>query len=489
MTLDLTTFTLVHVVISLVAIISGFVVLSGFLRGKQLNRWAAFFLATTAATSITGFLFPFERFLPSHAVGIVSLVVLPVALFARYGRRLAGRWRSIYVVSAMLLLYLNVFVLIVQAFQKVPALKELAPTQSEPPFSLTQLLVLVLFVLATVIAAIRFRKEIPEPDRSSANVARGAGEAIAMRASMLACAWIVVTALPAIAQVPNATEFNRAFTHHTTTVNKVRLHYVTGGKGEPVVLLHGFGSTWYMWRHVMPELAKHYTVIVPDLRGAGDSDKPATGYDKRTLAEDIYQLVRHLGHERIFLVGHDIGLMVSYAYASAHPADVRRLVLLDAPIPGTKVFEDFEQSPLLWHFRFHNVANLPESLVAGRERTYLTEGFYRALSYNPAAFTDADVDEYVRSYSAPGGMKAGFEYFRAFAEDARHNKEHFKTKLTMPVLALGGAQSLGPTMVDMVKEVASDVRGGSIERCGHWVADERPADLTERLIAFLGEGK
>lgn len=291
------------------------------------------------------------------------------------------------------------------------------------------------------------------------------------------------------AQNSTPEKFNQTFTHHTATVNSVRLHYVTGGQGEPIVLLHGFAETWYMWRHVMTELAGHYTVIVPDLRGAGDSDKPATGYDKKTLAEDIHQLVAQLGHQRIFLVGHDIGLMVAYAYAAAHPADVRRLALLDAPIPGTKVFEELERSPMVWHFAFHKVRDLPEALVAGRERIYLTEGFYRALSYNPAAFTEADVDEFVRCYSAPGGMRGGFEYFRAFAEDSRQNKEYFKNKLSMPVLALGGAQSLGPTMVNMANEVATNVRGGVIEQCGHWVADERPEHLTEQLLAFLAEEK
>jgi pimeloyl-ACP methyl ester carboxylesterase len=282
-------------------------------------------------------------------------------------------------------------------------------------------------------------------------------------------------------------EFNRTFTHHTATVNDVRLHYVTGGQGDPVVLLHGYAETWYMWRHVMPELAKHFTVIVPDLRGAGDSDKPYAGYDKVTMAEDIYQLVLHLGYQNIFLVGHDIGLMVAYAYAAAHPTDVRRLSLLDAPIPGTTIFEEFVRSGKAWHFAFHNVPNLPESITAGRERTYLTEGFYRALSYNPAAFTEEDVDEYVRSYSLPGGMRAGFEYFRAFSKDVADNKENFKHKLPMPVLALGGAQSLGPVMVDTVREVALNVRGGSIERCGHWVADEQPKDVADQLLAFFRE--
>jgi pimeloyl-ACP methyl ester carboxylesterase len=181
--------------------------------------------------------------------------------------------------------------------------------------------------------------------------------------------------------------------------------------------------------------------------------------------------------------------MVAYTYAAAHPADVRRLALLGAPIPGTKVFEAIERSPRVWHFAFHNVQNLPESLVAGRERIYLTEGFYRALSYNPAAFTEAEVDEYVRAYAAPGGMRAGFEYFRAFSDDAQHNKAYFTRKLSMPVLALGGEQSLGPVMVHMVQEVATNVRGGVIERCGHWIADERPEYLTEQLIVFFGEEK
>jgi pimeloyl-ACP methyl ester carboxylesterase len=164
-------------------------------------------------------------------------------------------------------------------------------------------------------------------------------------------------------------------------------------------------------------------------------------------------------------------------------------VELDAPIPGTKVFQEFDSSGRAWHFAFHKVQNLPESLVAGRERTYLTEGFYRALSYNPAAFTEADIDEYVRCYSAPGSMRAGFEYFRAFQEDSKQNEEYFKSKLSMPVLALGGAQSLGPVMVNMVKEVATNVRGGVIERCGHWIADERPDYLTEQLLAFFNEEK
>jgi hypothetical protein len=167
----LTTFTLAHVVISLVGIFAGFAVLLGLLTAKRLDGWTALFLATTVATSVTGFLFPFHRFLPSHAVGIVSLLILPVAIFARYGRHLAGHWRPVYAVTAMIALYLNVFVLVAQAFMKVPALKALAATQSEPPFVVTQLVVLALFVVLTVVAAIRFRAEPPGLDQLSAQAA------------------------------------------------------------------------------------------------------------------------------------------------------------------------------------------------------------------------------------------------------------------------------------------------------------------------------
>ena len=164
------------------------------------------------------------------------------------------------------------------------------------------------------------------------------------------------------------------FTHHTIALDDVRLHYVTAGKGDPVVLLHGWPQTWYEWRRIIPALAERYTVIAPDMRGLGDSSKPATGYDKRTVAADIYQLVRKLGFEKIFLVGHDWGGPVAYAYACAHPGDVRKLVILDVAIPGAGL-EKIPQATRrggIWHIAFHNVRDLPEALIAGRERTYLS---------------------------------------------------------------------------------------------------------------------
>src|SRR3954453_21516240 len=212
---------------------------------------------------------------------------------------------------------------------------------------------------------------------------------------------------------------NMTFSHHTASVNGVQLHYVIGGHGDSVVLLHGWPETWYEWRHVMPALAKNYTVIAPDLRGLGDSSKPLTGYDGKTTAEDIHQLVTQLGFKTIFLVGHDIGTQVAYSYAAAHPAEVKKLVMMDLTIPG---FEVPGRPPIWWRV-FHETPDIPEALVQGKELMYLT-WFYRNLAYNPAAITQADINEFVSHYSAPGGMRAGFEYYRAFAQDAIQNQNY-----------------------------------------------------------------
>ncbi len=276
-------------------------------------------------------------------------------------------------------------------------------------------------------------------------------------------------------------------THHTVTVNDVRLHYVLAGRGEPVVLLHGWPQTWYEWRQIVPALAAKYSVIAPDMRGLGDSAKPATGYDKRTVADDIYKLVRHLGFERIFLIGHDWGGPVAYAYASAHPDDVRRLVILDVAIPaaGLEQIPQASRRGGLWHISFHGVRDLPEALIAGRERTYLT-WFYRT-AYNPDAISEQAIDEYVRCYSAPGGLRAGFEYYRAIFDDIDHNKENAKRKLKMPVLALGGANGFGALTLHSMKSLAENVRGAVIERCGHWIPEERPDYLIDQLLPFFSE--
>ena len=232
--------------------------------------------------------------------------------------------------------------------------------------------------------------------------------------------------------------------HHAALANGVRIHYVRAGQGDPVVLLHGFPQTWYMWRKIIPALAERYTVIAPDLRGFGESSKPIGGYDKRTVAEDIYQLVRGLGFEKIFLVGHDLGGPAAYAYACAHPEDVRRLVILDVEITIDRATAA-EYFTRLFHLSFHAEPDIAVALVAGRERVYLTH-FYRKC-YNPGAFSHADIDEYIAAFSAPGALRASMAHYGAIWTDLKHNIENAKTLLEMPVLALGGEMSFGERTV------------------------------------------
>jgi pimeloyl-ACP methyl ester carboxylesterase len=273
--------------------------------------------------------------------------------------------------------------------------------------------------------------------------------------------------------------------HHKADVNGVRLHYVTAGRGDAVVLLHGFPQTWFEWRKIIPALADRYTVIAPDYRGAGHSTRPVGGYDKRTMAEDIRQLVIELGFDRAALIGHDIGLMVAYSFAAAYREMTTALAVIDAPLPGTAVFDRLRTDPRVWHFAFHGARDVAEMLVAGKEREYL-ELFFNARLYNVAAFSPAEVDEYVRAYSAPGAMRAGFELYRAFEQDARDNRDSLRNRLTIPVLAVGAAHSTsGPLVEEMMREAATDVTGILIPDSAHWIPEERPDTLAEHLLRFL----
>src|SRR5215213_1138954 len=277
------------------------------------------------------------------------------------------------------------------------------------------------------------------------------------------------------------------FTHHMASVNGIQMHYVMGGQGDPVVLLHGWPETWYAWRHVMPALAQNYTVIVPDLRGLGDSSKPPTGYDGKTVAEDIHQLVTQLGFNTIFLVGHDIGTQVAYSYAAAHPTEVEKLAVMELTIPG---FAPPGRPPIWWAI-FHQTPDVPEALVQGKEMMYLS-WFLRGLAYNPTAITQEDISEYVSHYSAPGGMRAGFEYYRAFPQDAIQNQNYSKTKLTMPVLALGAAYIpvLGgnismPSIIYGMQQLAENVQGIRVPNSGHFIAEEQPQFVINQLSNFF----
>ncbi len=275
------------------------------------------------------------------------------------------------------------------------------------------------------------------------------------------------------------------FSHHTLQLPEVRLHYVRGGSGSPLILLHGWSQTWYEWRHVMPALAEQFTVIVPDLRGLGDSSKPAAGYDKRTVAGDIRLLADALGVDRVSLVGHDHGAAVAYAFAAANRDLVDRLAILEMLLMGAggELGLDHSQGQGLWHLSFHALGGeVAEELIRGRERKYLT-WFYWNFAYDRAAIDDEAIDEYVRCYSAPGGLR--LEYYRTFFEDAEQTRETMKEKLTIPVLALGGDACLGELPVGCMRLLADDVRGGSIPECGHFMPEERPDALLELLLPFL----
>jgi pimeloyl-ACP methyl ester carboxylesterase len=281
---------------------------------------------------------------------------------------------------------------------------------------------------------------------------------------------------------------NVTFSHHTVSVNGIQLHYVMGGEGDPVVLLHGWPETWYGWHKVMPALSKNHTVIVPDLRGLGDSSKPPAGYDGKTLAEDIHQLVTRLGFETVSLVGHDIGTQVAYSYAAAHPTEVKKLAVMELTIPG---FAPPGRMPLWWVI-FHQTPDVPELLVEGKEKEYIS-WFFRNLAFNPAAITLDTIDEYVSKYSAAGGMHAGFEHYRAFPQDAIQNMNYSKTKLTMPVLALGGGYipTFGgnismPTIIYGMNQLAQNVTAITVPNSGHYIPEEQPDVVVKLLNNFFG---
>jgi pimeloyl-ACP methyl ester carboxylesterase len=268
-------------------------------------------------------------------------------------------------------------------------------------------------------------------------------------------------------------------------LGEVRLHYRIAGNGPAVVLLHGWPQTSYAWRHVMADLVRDHMVIAPDLRGLGQSSCPVAGYDKRTIAGDIQALLLKLQITPAAVIGHDWGALVAYSLAHDQPEMVPKLAMLELG-----VFDDrFYDLPLrfvganIWHMPFHQVRGLPELLVAGREREYLT-WFYRT-SHNQSAFTAADIDEYARHYAVPESLHAGFEYYRAIDQDIADQRARAGRKLMMPVLALGGEFSNGEGVGRSLDGIAENLTTGVIANAGHWLPEEQPAAVIERLRAFI----
>ena len=277
--------------------------------------------------------------------------------------------------------------------------------------------------------------------------------------------------------------------HGAALVNGGRIHYRRAGTGpEVVILLHGFPQTGRSWEKVMAELASRFTVIAPDLRGAGESQRPATGYDKKTMAGDIHALARSLGFGRIHLVGHDIGGMVAYAYAAQWSDEVASLTMIEMLLPGfgIEALYAIRRPGQFAHMPFFMAQDLPEWLLAGREAAFL-DWFIRSHAVDQAAIRPDDIAAYAGAYARPGGLRAGFDMFRAFWQDAEDNKAFAQTKLGMPVLAIGAEQNVGSLLEKSLQPVAENVRGLVFDDCGHFIPDERPERLSLELKAFFDQ--
>jgi pimeloyl-ACP methyl ester carboxylesterase len=269
----------------------------------------------------------------------------------------------------------------------------------------------------------------------------------------------------------------------TAEVTGVKMHYLTAGHGAPLILLHGYAETSLMWKPIMPALAERFTVIAPDLPGIGDSAIPDKGLDMKSAATLIHGLALSLGVQKAEVVGHDIGLMVAYAYAAQFPAEVQKLVLMDAFLPGVGDWASIYNSPDYWHFRFHGPT--PEALVQGRERIYFEHYWNDFAADKRRSIPEADRKAYTAAYSGPGRMRAGWAYFTAFPLTARDFAQLAQTKLTMPVLSIGGEKSLGVPLGEETKLVAVNVTVVVIKNAGHWVLEESPKETTDALQKFL----
>ncbi|WP_321817283.1 MULTISPECIES: alpha/beta hydrolase [unclassified Paraburkholderia] len=284
------------------------------------------------------------------------------------------------------------------------------------------------------------------------------------------------------------------FEHRFETVNGLRLHYVTGGNpdGDVLVLLAGFPESWFAWRKVMGLLAPTYRIVALDLPGQGDSDRPADGYDTKTLAKHVHGLLEQLGVTRYFLAAHDVGAWVAYPYAALFGNEIRRLALLDAGIPGITLPTALPTAPdrvwRTWHFAFHLLPDLPETLIAGKEREYL-DWFLRRKTANPDTFSESDLDEYLRIFKKDGGLRAGLAYYRAAHVSAHQNCElKERGMLNVPLLALGSDQGSIADMATPLRAFFADVQGSTISYCGHFLPEEQPHAVADELAAFFGIG-
>jgi pimeloyl-ACP methyl ester carboxylesterase len=279
---------------------------------------------------------------------------------------------------------------------------------------------------------------------------------------------------PAQAQAPKS---------NFAEVNGVRLHYLSAGKGDPVLLLHGYAQSSHMWLPLIAQLSKDHLVIAPDLRGFGQSATPAGPYTKSVMAQDVHALAASLGIKSAKVVGHDIGLMVAYAYAAQYPKEVNKIVLMDAFLPGVGNWKDVWLLRDLWHFHFYG--ETPLALVKGRERTYLEHFWNDFAADKTKSVSEADRRFYAAEYAKQDHMRAGFEVFRAFEKDAAEFAEYSKTPLTIPMLVLTGERASGDVLIQQAKLVDTQVEGVMIKGKGHWLMDEATAEVVPKLVQFL----
>jgi pimeloyl-ACP methyl ester carboxylesterase len=305
--------------------------------------------------------------------------------------------------------------------------------------------------------------------------------AVAGRAFLLILSLIAIFYAPAA--IARIEQFPADFKIQRIPANGTTMYVRIGGTGPAVVLLHGYGETGDVWAPLARVLARDHTVIVPDLRGIGLSPQTQRGYDKKTQGEDIAGVLDALKIAKADLVTHDIGNMVGYAFAAEHPERIGKFILIDAPLPGIGPWDEIVRSHALWHFSFWGPD--AERLVSGRERIYL-DRFWNEFSADPKKFDTASREHYAKLYARPGAMHAGFEQFKAFDQDAIDNRAlAAKGKLTMPVLAVGGEKSFGPTMAVVMRAVASNVTEGIVPNSGHWTMEENPASTIKLVTEFL----
>ena len=288
---------------------------------------------------------------------------------------------------------------------------------------------------------------------------------------------------PATAHADATAKSESAIVAYDKEVDGVKLHYMTAGHGAPLILLHGYAETSLMWKPIIPLLAERFTVIAPDLPGIGDSAIPSDGLDMKTAAIRIHALARSLGVQKAEVVGHDIGLMVAYAYAAQFPAEVEKLVVMDAFLPGVGEWEAIYNNPGFWHFRFNGPT--PEALVQGRERTYFEHFWNDFAADKTRSIPEADRKAYTTAYSRPGRMRASWAYFVSFQQAAKDFAQLSQTKLAMPVLVIGGEKALGDALAQQMNLVASNVTVVVLKDTGHWLMEENPKQTTEALQKFL----